>query len=81
MKKNKKPPNILGHAIREQRKKAKITQQELSDLARTGLNFVSQLERGKETVRLDKVLAMLSILGLELRLSRGKRVIVIDEGL
>ena len=62
----------LGKVVRTERKAQKLTQQRLGNLAETGLNFVSQLERGKRTVRLDKVLAVLKVLGLELRIVRGK---------
>lgn len=61
----------LGAAIRLERKSMRLSQQELGDLAGTGLNFVSQVERGKETVRFDKLLAVLRVLGLKLVLSRG----------
>ena len=61
----------LGATIRKERKSRSLSQQELGDLAGTGLNFVSHIERGKETVRFDKVLAILRVLGLELVLSRG----------
>ena len=61
----------LGATIRRERKSRSLTQQELGDLAGTGLNFVSQIERGKETVRFDKLVAILRVLGLKLVLSRG----------
>jgi HTH-type transcriptional regulator/antitoxin HipB len=61
----------LGATIRKERKSRNLSQQELGNLAGTGLNFVSQIERGKETVRFDKLLAILRVLGLELVLSRG----------
>ena len=61
----------LGATIRKERKSKSLSQQELGDLAGTGLNFVSQIERGKETVRFDKLLALLRVLGLELIVSRG----------
>lgn len=61
----------LGATIRKERKSRSLSQQELGDLAGTGLNFVSQIERGKETVRFDKLLALLRVLGLELIVSRG----------
>jgi HTH-type transcriptional regulator/antitoxin HipB len=67
----------LGGIIRRERKAQCLSQQELGDLAGTGLNFVSQIERGKETVRLDKLLALLKVLGLELILSRGTEAISI----
>ena len=62
---------ILGEAVRKERKARKLTQQELGELAGTGLNFVSQVERGKETVRLDKLLAIMKVVGLELVIARG----------
>jgi len=37
-----------------------------------------ELETGKPTVRLDKVLAVLSVLGLELSLVEGKRGLGVD---
>jgi HTH-type transcriptional regulator/antitoxin HipB len=63
----------LGETIRRERKSRSISQRELGDLAGTGLNLVSQIERGKETVRFDKLIAILRVLGLELVLSRGTK--------
>ncbi len=62
---------IIGQVVRDERKAQGLSQTELGDLAGTGLNFISQLERGKETVRLDKTLAVLNVLGLELSIVRG----------
>lgn len=64
--------NIIGGSIRRERQLAKLTQQELGDLAGTGLNFISQLERGKPTVRLDKLSAVLNVLGLTLEVTRAR---------
>ncbi len=64
---------VIGQAAREERRARGLTQQELGELSGTGLNFVSQLERGKPTVRLDKLLSVLRVLGLELQLTRGKK--------
>ena len=61
----------LGTTIRRERRSRSISQKELGDLAGTGLNFVSQVERGKETIRFDKLIAILRVLGLEIVLSRG----------
>jgi HTH-type transcriptional regulator / antitoxin HipB len=71
----------LGVRIRKERKSRSLSQRELGDLAGTGLNFVSQIERGKETVRLDKVLAIIQVLGLELVLSRGTHGLTIAKEL
>ncbi|MGI8632013.1 MAG: helix-turn-helix transcriptional regulator [Solirubrobacterales bacterium] len=56
----------LGDAIRTRRKAAGLTQGELADAAGTSLRFVSEVERGKPTARLQGVLSLLAELGLEL---------------
>ena len=42
------------------------TQTDLAGLSGTGLRFVSELERGKPNVALNKVVAVLAALGLRL---------------
>jgi len=56
----------LGAAIRAARKRAGLEQKDAAGLAGVGLRFLSDLERGKPTVRMDKVLQVLDVLGLEL---------------
>lgn len=56
----------LGAAIRAARKQAGLEQKDAAGLAGVGLRFLSDLERGKPTVRMDKVLQVLDVLGLEL---------------
>lgn len=73
--------NKIGVVIRRERKARNLSQQELGDLAGAGLNFVSQIERGKETVRFDKLLGLLQVLGLELVLSRGTGALSISKEL
>src|SRR3546814_16128848 len=63
----------LGAAVRRSRKSHGLTQSQLAGLAGTGLRFVSELERGKANVALNKVLAVLAVLGLRLR-SEARRV-------
>lgn len=62
----------LGLAIRRRRKELGLTQQALAELAGCGLAFLYDLERGKPSVRLDKVLDVLDVIGLELRLEEGR---------
>lgn len=69
----------LGAAVRDQRKALRLTQAELADLAGVGVAFLYDLERGKSTVRLNKVLAVLDILGLELRVAVGRRGVVRED--
>ena len=61
----------LGAAVRQARKTHGISQTELAGLAGTGLRFISELERGKPSVALDKVLAVLAVLGLRLQIVGG----------
>ena len=60
----------LAEIVRSERKRQKVSQIRLSQLADVGVRFVRDLEDGKETVRLDKVLAVLETLGIAIELSR-----------
>lgn len=56
----------LGIAVRQARKAHGLTQAGLAGLAGTGLRFISELERGKPSAELGKVLDVLAVLGLRL---------------
>lgn len=65
----------LGRLIRQRRKEAHFTQAQMAAYLGCGVRFVSELERGKQTVELGKVLVVLAALGLELHLSlKGMRL-------
>ena len=57
--------NRIGEYIKQERKKAGLTQEEFAMRAGLGLRFVRELEQGKETVRLDKVNQALAMFGKE----------------
>ena len=57
--------NRIGNYIKEERKKAGLTQEEFAMRAGLGLRFVRELDQGKETVRLDKVNQALAMFGKE----------------
>lgn len=57
----------LGAELRARRKLLRLTQEELAVLAGCGPDFLYDLERGKPTVRLDKLVPVLDVLGLELK--------------
>lgn len=57
--------SIIGDYIKEERKKAGLTQEEFALRSGLGLRFVRELEQGKETVRLDKVNQALTMFGCE----------------
>ena len=57
--------SVIGNYIKEERKKAGLTQEEFVIRSGLGLRFVRELEQGKETVRLDKVNQALAMFGKE----------------
>ncbi len=61
----------LGLAVRKQRKSDGLTLADVAGLTNVGIRFLSELENGKPTVRLDKLLRVTSALGLQLHLAAG----------
>lgn len=59
----------LGHLIRDQRKRQGLRQTDLAAIIGASHVFVGDVEKGKPTVQLGRVLRLLDELGLELRLS------------
>lgn len=57
----------LGAVVRNKRKVLRLTQKELADLSGCGPDFLYDLERGKPTVRLDKLVPVLEMLGLKFK--------------
>lgn len=58
----------LGNAIRQQRRRLKVTQRDLAMTAGTGLRFIIELEKGKPTCQLGKALEVVRVLGLRLEI-------------
>jgi len=56
----------LAKEIADMRKAAGLTQAELAQRSGVGLRFLRELERGKPTVRMDKVKQVLALFGCEL---------------
>ncbi len=56
----------VGLLVKAERSKQKLTQLQLAGLAGTGIRFVSDLENGKGTIQLQKLIAVLAALGLGL---------------
>ncbi len=57
----------LGADIRARRRSLGLNQHDLAELSGTSERFIRDLEHGKSSVRLDKLTAVLSVLGLQLR--------------
>ncbi len=56
----------LGELVRRQRKQLALNQLDVAGLGNTGNRFIVELERGKPTVQLQKVLQVMDLLGLEM---------------
>lgn len=56
----------LSSFIKYQRKKQKLTQEELAAKAGVGIRFIRELEQGKETLQLNKVDQVLALFGFSL---------------
>ena len=56
----------ITRQVLERRKALRLNQDDLADLAGCSPRFIRSLEAGKATVRVDKLLAVLDALGLEL---------------
>lgn len=63
--------NEISQTVRATRKEHGLTQTQLAGLSGTGLRFISELERGKPTVAMNKVLDVLNVLGVTLHLTRS----------
>jgi HTH-type transcriptional regulator / antitoxin HipB len=59
----------IGKLARETRKKLRITQKALALTSGTGLRFIIELEKGKETCEIGKVLDVLQTLGIKMTLT------------
>jgi DNA-binding XRE family transcriptional regulator len=56
----------IGRVIRHKRREVAAQQETAAGLAGVGTKFLSQLENGKETAELGKVLQVLKAMGLEI---------------
>jgi HTH-type transcriptional regulator/antitoxin HipB len=62
----------LARAVRDRRKVLGLRQAEVADLAGCSQRFVHTVEQGKPSLRLDKVLDVLEVLGLGLEVVPGR---------
>ena len=58
----------VAEIVRRTRKSQKISQTILSQASNVGLRFVGEIERGKPSVQFDKLLSVLTSLGIAVKL-------------
>ena len=77
-----RPPRVcaLGREVRARRELLGLRQAELAELAGCSSRFVHTLEVGKDTLRLDKILDVLEVLGFDLQLVPGKGQVTHSDG-
>ncbi|ACL41709.1 type II toxin-antitoxin system Y4mF family antitoxin [Pseudarthrobacter chlorophenolicus] len=61
--------DLVAAEVRARRAALRLTQRDLADMAGVSERFVRFVERGKPSVQLDSLLAVLDTLGLELRIA------------
>jgi y4mF family transcriptional regulator len=66
----------IGQIIRDERKELGLRQDELAAASGVGLRFLVELERGKSTVQMGKVLDVISALGCELQIKRPDGIVI-----
>lgn len=62
----KPTPEYIGELVRSTRKSMSVTQKDLALTSGTGLRFIIELEKGKPTCQIGKVLTVLHTLGIKL---------------
>ena len=66
----------IGQIIRDERKALGLRQDELAAASGVGLRFLVELERGKATAQIGKVIAVLAALGCELQIRRPDGIVM-----
>ena len=61
-------PKEIGRIVRTARRAQGLRQDQLAGAAGVGVRFLSEFERGKPTVRLEKMIAVLETLGCTIRI-------------
>lgn len=60
----------LGKAIRARRRELGYTQAFLANYAGVSTSFLSELENGKETIQIGKMMEVISLLGMDICMRR-----------
>ncbi len=61
-------PEEIGKVILFHRKKSRLTQKQLAELAGVGKSVIFDIEKGKESVQLNSLLKIFSVLNINLEL-------------
>ncbi len=64
----------IADIVRRERKRQGATQVELSQLANVGIRFLRDVEDGKQSVHFDKLMRILSALGISVDIRTNEEV-------
>lgn len=59
-------PKVLGDLLRAKRKAQHLTQGQVAAYCGVSTKFISEVERGKESAEIGKILLLLTTLGIDL---------------
>lgn len=62
-------PQILANIIRQHRKAAGLSQLQLAEMAGVGKTVVFDIEKGKQTIQLDTLRKILTVLNIKVQLN------------
>lgn len=68
----------IGRLVRDTRRALGLTQPDLALSAGVGVRFLVDIEKGKPTAQIGKVMQVLAALGIEMRLSLPDSIKVTD---
>jgi len=71
--------NNIGPQIKELRKNINLTQVEFAKRVGVGLRFLRELEQGKTTVRMDKLIRVLDFLGYHLEIKKNEPQLTVKD--
>lgn len=57
---------VIGELLRKKRRAQHLTQGKVAEYCGVSVKFISEVERGKETAEIGKVLYLLNTLGIDL---------------
>ena len=60
----------MGAAIRARRKELEYTQAYLAEFTGLSVTFISDVERGKPTAEIEKVIRLINILGMDITIEK-----------
>ena len=67
---------MIGQIVRAERKELGLRQDELAAASGVGLRFIVELEGGKATAQIGKVITVLAALGCELQIRRPDGIMI-----